>query len=275
MLTLVETISLAGDRAKQNDDALGYTQHCAWVIDGATDLHDAPLTKTASDASWIAHFANTFLHGASGELRERVRMASVHALQAFAARSNKAHHERWQSPIASLIIALETEAGLSGLDLGDCRVFTLDALGAVAALGGPEDAADAESRLAAGQTDKEKPLLQRADTITKLRELRAAQNGGGGSWTFGLNPECAEHARAWRIPLARPAHILLMTDGFSALADRYGAYDPGGLVRAALEQGLQALGAEVRAIENADAASSRHPRFKKSDDATALLLRLT
>ena len=33
--------------------------------------------------------------------------------------------------------------------------------------------------------------------------------------------------------------------------------------------------AELRAIETADASGSQHPRFKQSDDATAILLRLT
>jgi hypothetical protein len=108
-----------------------------------------------------------------------------------------------------------------------------------------------------------------------LRRMRAELNQPGSRWTFGLDPACAVHARAWEFVLRRPAHILLMTDGFSALTDRYKAYDACGLVRAALEKGLQELGRELRAIENGDAASARHPRFKKSDDATALLMRLT
>jgi hypothetical protein len=35
------------------------------------------------------------------------------------------------------------------------------------------------------------------------------------------------------------------------------------------------LGRELRALETADAAAARFPRFKQSDDATAILLRLT
>jgi hypothetical protein len=69
--------------------------------------------------------------------------------------------------------------------------------------------------------------------------------------------------------------VLLCTDGFSALVDRYDAYDAAGLVKAALDKGLQELGRELRAIETADAGGAKHPRFKPSDDATAMLLRLT
>lgn len=243
MLTFVEAISLAGDRVKQNDDAFGFAGARAWVLDGATDLHDTPLMGAASDASWIAHFAKS--------------------------------HERWQSPISSLLLAEDTPTGLRGLDLGDSRVFTLDAEGAVFVAGGPDDAADHEAALAAKQTDKEKPLLRRSETIDMLRRMRAELNKPGSRWTFCLDPACADHARSFEWKLSRPAHLLLTTDGFSALTDRYRAYDAAGLVRAALDKGLHELGRELRAIENADSEGDRHPRFKKSDDATALLLRLT
>lgn len=276
MLTPVESISLAGDRAKQNDDAFGFSDTRAWVLDGATDLHDTPLTPYASDASWIAQFANSQLHGLEGmDLWLGVFEIATTAALAFANITQGRPFERWQSPISSLLLAEETEAGIAALDLGDSRVFALDAEGAVFVAGGPDDAADDESALAAKQVDKHKPLLRRGETIDMLRRMRAELNQPGSRWTFCLDPACADHARAFEWKLARPAHVLLMTDGFSALADRYRAYGAADLVRAALDKGLQELGRELRAIENADSGGDRHPRFKKSDDATALLLRLT
>lgn len=277
MLTLVEAISLAGDRSKQNDDACGFSGARAWVIDGATDLHAAPLTGWASDVSWLAQTANAHLHGADDtELRAIVRGAANAAAMAFEQLAGALPEERWKRPIASMLLLRDTSLGIEGLDLGDCRLFALSADGASHTAGAHEDAADDESALAAQQTDADKPLLQRTQTIDMLRRMRAGLNGGGASsWTFSLDPGCADHARVWALNLKRPAHALLMTDGFSALADRYGAYDAPGLVRAALDKGLQELGRELRAIENADAGGATHPRFKKSDDATAVLVRLT
>jgi hypothetical protein len=276
VLTFVESISLAGDRAKQNDDAFGFVGARAWVLDGATDLHDAPLSGTASDAAWIAHFANARLHCDGGDAREAVRAASEAAAAAFAALTGGRAYEAWQAPIASLLMVDETGEGVAGIDLGDCRMFALGADGAVHIAGGRADAADQESKLAAQQTDTEKPLLRREATLAKLRANRALMNRPEpGYWTFCIDPWCADQARSWSFALTRPAHVLLMSDGFAALTDRYGAYDGVGLVRAAIEKGLQELGRELRAIEAADAGGALHPRFKRSDDATALLLRLT
>lgn len=272
MLTLVETISLAGDRAKQNDDALGFANGRAWVIDGATDLDDARQTDAASDAGWIAHLANAEFHEGNGaDLRDAIRLASEAALDTF----GPPPEERWRAPIASLLMVTEHADGLEGIHLGDCRAFALDAKGKVYEGGAAPKAADEETQLAAQQTDTEKPLLSRTATIDMLRRMRGGLNQPGAQWTFSLWPECAEHAVAWRLRLSRPAHVLLMTDGFSSLTDRYHAFDAAALVQAALDKGLQELGRELRAIETADAASARHPRFKRSDDATAVLLRLT
>lgn len=277
MLTFVEAISLAGDRAKQNDDTLGFRQHSAWVIDGATDLSPTPLTKTASDASWVAQVANTSLNAWTyGDLREAVRTASEAAASAFSYVTRDAAIERWQLPIASMLMLTENESGaIDGIDLGDCRVFALDSSG-VQTFGGHEGGLDEEVKLAASQPDADKPLLKRAAAIETLRRNRAAMNHEGGKqWTFGLQPGCADHARTWSISLKRPGHLLLMTDGFAALSDRYKVYEPAALVKAAISVGLQELGRELRALEVADASASRYPRFKQSDDATAILLRLS
>jgi len=276
VLTYVEAISLAGDRGKQNDDAVGYAHQRGWVIDGATDLHDKPLTGWPSDAAWIAHCANASFHAnAHFDLHDMLQVAVEAAITQFKDTAGPGPIEKWQSPIASVAMVAETALGIVGVDLGDCRVFALDADGTVHVAGGPGDAGDNESKLAALQTDKEKPLLQRAATIELLRRARSSQNREGSHWTFCLDPECIQRARAWALRLKRPSHVLLMTDGFAALTDRYGAFDQGGLVQAALDKGLQELGRELRMIEHHDAGGDRHPRFKKSDDATALLLRLT
>ena len=54
----------------------------------------------------------------------------------------------------------------------------------------------------------------------------------------------------------------------------YGRYTPHTLMARARTKGLVILADELREIEDADPQGHRHPRFKKSDDATAVLLRL-
>ena len=109
MLTFVEAISLAGDRKKQNDDACGFTDARAWVIDGATDLHDAPLTGAASDAAWFAHYANVYLHGPVSD--DPIGEVTTAAAGAFHVLTRGRAHEPWQSPTASLLMLEERGGG--------------------------------------------------------------------------------------------------------------------------------------------------------------------
>ena len=55
----------------------------------------------------------------------------------------------------------------------------------------------------------------------------------------------------------------------------YDAYDPAGLVRAARDKGLAAMVAELRRFEREiDPDGLSYPRYKQSDDTTALLVRI-
>ena len=67
----------------------------------------------------------------------------------------------------------------------------------------------------------------------------------------------------------------MISERFPAPPSDYGAYSADSLMAAALSKGLKALGAELRAIEASDPGGDTFARFKKSDDATALLLKLT
>ena len=74
--------------------------------------------------------------------------------------------------------------------------------------------------------------------------------------------------------LTGPVCGLAMSDGFSALELKYTRYSAEALLRAAVQKGLAPLAAELRHIEEVeDPAGLAYPRFKRSDDATAVLFR--
>lgn len=280
MLTLLDALSVAGDRAAQNDDAWGLSGDRVFVLDGATDLYETPLMDAASDAGWIAQFAASRLAASERglEARDLVRRTITQARAAFEAGLAARGHAwpgRDRLPITTLLMVRETQAGVELADMGDSRIFWRDASGASGAGGGnlkfKDDEAENAKRLAGAPTGGN-ARYRTADGLAFLREQRAL--AGVAYFPFGVEPHAADHVRVREIALARPAHLLLATDGFAALSDTYEAYDPAGLVAAAVERGLAPLAEELRAIERGDSAGERHPRWKRSDDATAVLLRL-
>ena len=117
--------------------------------------------------------------------------------------------------------------------------------------------------------------LARAEFLPFFQAARSKVNMPGGTWLFGPEPAASEHVSRVHVIAPPGTLVLLCSDGFLSLASDYGAYDPKALVEAAASKGLKGLGAEVRAIEADDPEGRRFARFKKSDDTTAVLLKLT
>jgi len=273
---LLDSLSLPGDPAKPNEDSFAHGEHAAVVIDGATPLGD-PLMPGPSDAAWLAQFGArrlmTHLKDGDGP-----RTALTHALEdaekSFNALSRHPVREKWETPCASMFLAAESKAGLECFWFGDCSALLLHD-GACRIIGDAFDKRGQEGDWARKLAVTRK-LQPSADfNRSKINDLqRAARNriNSGSYWLFSPNPRAASHVAHAGLKAAPGDLLLLASDGFLALATDYGAYDARGLMLAARDKGLAALGQQLRGIENADAMGEKFARFKKSDDATALLL---
>jgi Protein phosphatase 2C len=273
---IIDAISLAGSRAKVNDDTYGMAGHRIWVIDGATGLGD-PLLPGHSDAAWVARTANRLLHAHHGVRESEQLVAAVIAgtVSAFAAERIRAPAARWELPCASLLLLTFTDTEIEAVWLGDCRgILAFD--GETVACGEtPEGEAEERAwadklggHLGAGA------MLRSPEVIQALRDSRDTFNTGQGRWVLGLEPAAAHHMSRATFNRRGAVKGLLMSDGYSALELKYARYGTQALLDASLDKGLAAMGAELRAIEELEDPDGRiWPRFKRSDDATAVLFR--
>jgi hypothetical protein len=279
-LTLLDSLSLPGDAAKANEDAFGQDAQAAVVIDGATPLGDS-LMPGPSDAAWIAQFGARRLlaHLRDGmSARKALRAALADTQKSFEALRRAPVEEMWQTPCASMMLAVPGESGVELLWFGDCAALIKQGDAAVTVVGETMDKRAAEAQRAQALA-KEKNLspaagLSRQEFIGALRAGRNRINSGN-SWLFSPDVKAASHVSRRVVKAASGSTLLLASDGFLALASDYGAYSADSLMTAAMDKGLGALGEELRAIEAGDAGGDRFPRFKKSDDATALLLKIS
>jgi hypothetical protein len=279
-LTLLDSLSLPGDLAKANEDAFGHDTQAAVVIDGATPLGDS-LMPGPSDAAWIAQFGARRLlaHLRDGmSARKALRAALADTQKSFEALRRAPVEEMWQTPCASMMLAVPGEDGVELLWFGDCAALIKQGDAAVTVVGETMDKRAAEAQRAQALA-KEKNLspaagLSRQEFIGALRSGRNHINSGN-SWLFSPDVKAASHVSRRVVKAASGSILLLASDGFLALASDYGAYSADSLMAAAMDKGLKPLGEELRAIEAGDAGGDKFPRFKKSDDATALLLKIS
>jgi hypothetical protein len=278
--TFLDALSLPGNPAKPNDDAWGQTAAAAVVLDGATNLGE-PLLPGDSDAAWIARFAARRLmaHCQEGAAPlDALRATLGDAAKSFAGLRRRPPKENYENPYASMMFVTAAKGGLEALWFGDCAALVQRPDGTVEIVGEAFDKRSAEARrvtmLAKAKGLAPAAGVNRPEFLSALRTARNSVNTDKGGWLFGPNARAADHVRGKRVDAEDGTTVLLASDGFLALASDYGLYDAETLVAAARTKGLEALGRELRTTEEGDPEGLRFARFKKSDDATAVLLRL-
>jgi hypothetical protein len=314
-LELLDQLSLPGDAAKPNEDALAHLDHAALVLDGATPLGPS-LLPGPSDAAWIAQFGARRLaaHLRDGDApQDALKQALADAEKSFTGLTREPIREKWQTPCASMMMVAElghapsppraqstlavgqgsqpgepsavagsrASEGQRGIKIeflwfGDCAAI-IEQNGKIEIVGEALEKRQAEAaraRMVARAANMSATAGINRPQIEPL--LRAARNriNSGRNWLFSPDTRAAGHVSRHVMTLSRDARVLIASDGFLALVSDYGAYGMEELMAAVSTKGLAALGAQLRAIEDADPLGEKFPRFKKSDDATAVLLRV-
>lgn len=282
-LKVIDSVSDPGIPAKPNDDRLGYNACCAFVIDGATGLGDDVLSpEFGSDAAWLAEQARLMLE------RQVAPDSDLEMLLADFSRDARAFFEataappRYAWPSASFAMLRKAVDSWEFAGLGDCSLFlrqddgTTSRHSALAHARGQEQASARRHIALTGGFGKVASFHRQPETLAALRQERQLQNTEeSGVWTLGLVPEAARHLVRQPLRVSAPATGLLCSDGFADLVDSYGRYSAAALIDAAKSHGVKALVEEIRTIERkVDPDGLTFPRFKQSDDATALLVEL-
>jgi hypothetical protein len=278
MFKLLDSISVPGNPAKANEDSFGAEARAAVVMDGATGLGDN-LMPGKSDAAWLSTFGARRLmayarDGAS--LQEAVTASLFDAQTSFEALRRRPPSETWETPFASMMLVAEVPQGFDALWFGDCAALVKRPDAPVEIIGDALEKREKEAQRVARLAQKHglSPAagINRPQYLDALRKARNHVNTVEGSWAFGPDVRAADHVNSRKFEAPTGTRILLCSDGFLALVSDYKAYDAEGLIAACQTKGLDALAKELRAIEANDMDGAKFPRFKTSDDATALFV---
>lgn len=270
---VIQSIALAGNAAGANDDRVGSSARRAWIVDGATDLGPPGLMGARTGASWIADAADHgFAAAPDGDLAAAIGHVFAVISERYERERSREPEGRWELPSgAFLAVALEgagTGASLSLAWLADCACLLLR--GEEVERVGPQpdgaELAHAQAIIDAGHDI----MPHRSESgIHHMRVHRSRDERRA----LTVEPHHADAVHYARIPVQPGDEIVLMTDGFAALIDDYG-WSTAEFAARLRSEGLHGLAVELRSIEQGDAEGTAFIRFKPSDDATALWLRV-
>lgn len=266
---LIQSISLAGNAAAANDDRAGAGSRLAWVIDGATDLGPPGLMGAQGGAAWIATSADhAFAAARAAPLAAVVTSVFAALADAYHVTRRRDPLGRWELPSAAfLCVALEQQR-VEIAWLADCACLHLRG-GTVRRLGPQSNPAETQEAEAIRSAGLDLLPTRSAPTLERLRANRARAERR----VLGVEPGHADAVHYDTLDVAPGDELVLMTDGLAALIDDYGL-SPGDFAALLRAEGLHGLATRLRAIEAEDADCGRYARFKPSDDATGLWLRI-
>lgn len=281
MFTVLDRISWPGSPDRPNEDSCGVSADWAWVIDTSIFPGTEPIMGEASDAAWLAGFAGRRLSDLAPQAHDGsalVRHVMEEARTIFLRQAPPERHDFLTWPVGAMTLVHRDGDSLDVWSFADTTAFVRHPDGTALTVGEAPGLRQYEAAKAA-------ELLERSGATPKtitgtpvfqawLAERRERQKQGRGLALLGLDPAAADRLRHERVPCPDGTTLLLTSDGFSALVDLYGAMDASALMERALDEGLEALAREARRIEiEVDPQGKLFPRFKESDDTTALLLR--
>jgi len=283
MFTVLDRISWPGHPDKPNEDICGVSGDWAWVIDTSIFPGTRPVMNETSDAAWLARFADERLSNLAPHAQDGItllRHVMEEARTAYRAVAPAERHEDFVAwPLGAMTLVRRRDNGLDAWTFGDTTAYVRQPDGSVQVLGDAPGLREAEAAMAAELMrqagSRPTAILAEPVFLAWLGERRERQRKSGiPAALLSLNPDAVGRLRHETAPCHEGTAILLASDGFSALVDLYGAMDAKGLMGDALASGLEPLATLAREIETErDPDGKLFPRFKASDDTTALLLR--
>jgi hypothetical protein len=284
-LEILDSVSDPAKPQAENDDRIGWNESAAFVIDGATGLGDPVMAPPASDAAWLAEHARRFLQAhltPERKIGDVVRDLCAGARDAFFAAAGPTEIARYRYPNAAFQALRLTPSGIETAGLADCTLILRDADGRMLRHRGsraPRGNEQQSARRAIARNrgfDAAGESFRNTETLEDLRRRRDGLNStADGMWTLGVVPEAGLHVRIEKLAIRLPAMGVLCTDGFADLVDNYQTCTEAGLIARAETDGLKVLLDELRHIERViDPDGAQFPRYKRCDDASAVLVRL-
>lgn len=263
-----------------NEDGCGLTEFSAWAIDGATGLGKNIVSEN-SDAAWLTNEWNQYLKKNADDFSKSLNQIFKQGIREIKEKYDtltKGHElEKLDKPSVYIAFARRNNKKLEYFVIGDCMMvvknqkhtkpYIIEDLGKL-----DQQVLDRMEELYKGGNYKSVIEARYDDEIKNmLSENRLKLNTPGGYWVLSFDEEAIDHGLTGELEDDN-YKILLMSDGYYSMVDKYNQCNYSELVDMTEKMGVKAVYDEIRRIEDEDEDCNKYTRFKKGDDTTCVYL---
>ncbi len=266
-ISILDSISVSGYLESVNQDYISVQKNCILSLDGATPLQNSELYPVAQ---FVSDFTTQFIHDLPSN--KDIVSLIVDVCNKLMVQKNI---PETSFPSASAIILTHTDNKLILTQVGDCKAYTSsrDVLFPTTKIERLDKIALqmlSEYQNLGFTFNESKKLIQ--PTLQLHRELKNKKNGYP---TLSAGIENAKHLilqQEIKLNKNEELFLLLCSDGFYM---GFEAYLPKTLNKIfSKELDLKTALSKYREIEKQDKYCTQFPRFKQSDDASAVLIKV-
>ena len=113
---------------------------------------------------------------------------------------------------------------------------------------------------------------RKANVMHIIIENRLKKNTIGGYWSLEFSKEAIDNCVSGFIDIKDNTKIMMTSDGFSCVYDRYGIFSKEDIIKLANTEGIDYIYKKVREFEKSDDNGVEYPRFKVHDDSSCVYL---
>ncbi|CAH2215381.1 hypothetical protein [Tepidibacter aestuarii] len=273
--------SISDGSSRINEDIANINKYGAWVLDGATGLNGKNLIDKDSDAKWYVNQWDEYVKKNFQKIDIDLKTIVKEGINVVKDKYYKKVKDRniksLDLPSSSIALIRWVEDTLEYFILGDCTLIIennnkLNVIkdDSVTKLDNKVFEAMDEIMKKEGKTLNE----AKKEVNNLIVSNRLLKNTDQGYWILGFDTEAVDRALYGKIRLDSDAKLLIASDGFSAITDRYNYINMENLIYETQNKGLDSLCKKLREIEEEDSSGYKYPRFKKNDDASAVYVEL-
>lgn len=259
-----------------NEDIAYVSENMAWVLDSATGLTDKKLTTEGSDGAWLVKMWDKYLkkelHNTKKSLSNIIEDGIDIIREEFYKEVKLDYVESIQRPSESVAILRVNNTYIEYFLLGDCTLLIKKKDNKVIKvkdyrLEKLDDTAIEYMNIIRKKNNL--TFLQAREAINdRLIKNRLLKNTKDGYWTLEFNKEAIQNAISDTIKIKEVKSIAIMSDGYSAIFDKYKYCTESELMELLENTKAEEIYKIIRKIENEDSEILKYPRFKKGDDSS-------
>ncbi|HSQ88834.1 hypothetical protein [Romboutsia sp.] len=264
--------------AMYNEDIAGLNPYGVWILDGATGLNNKNLASKDSDAKWYVNWWNNYLHKNIYKelpLKEIMLNGITNIRKEYYSKIGKNKIEKLDTPSSAISIVKFYENKIEYLLLGDCSLhIKIDEKTSII----KDRTLCKLDKLVYDEMEKLPNLQQlsfeqiKSSVISTIISNRLKKNTEDGYWILEFDENAIENAMYGYTTVHKNIKLMLTSDGFSCVSDRYNLINEEELLNQVTNRGISEIYNELRCFEEEDFSTIKFPRFKIKDDSSCIYL---